>query len=143
MEIRALTDEDAAAIVSWRYPGRYATYDFGDRSDVTSDHWAVTEAGELIGYCCFGAPARVPGAEEEPGTLDAGYGLEPGRMGQGLGPRFVGRILEFAAERYGPDRLRLYILDWNERSRKVATSQGFSVESELDSDEGRFLVMVR
>jgi RimJ/RimL family protein N-acetyltransferase len=55
----------------------------------------------------------------------------------------VGAILEFALERYDPDRLRLYILEWNERSRKVAASDGFVVESVLASDEGPFLVMVR
>jgi ribosomal-protein-alanine N-acetyltransferase len=143
MEVRALTDADAAAIASWRYPGRYSTYDFDDPSALETDTWALTDADELVGYCCFGAPARVPGAEEEPGTLDVGYGLAPDRMGQGHGHRFVGAVLEFALDRYDPDRMRLYVLDWNERSRKVAERHGFAVESVLDSDEGPFLVMVR
>jgi [ribosomal protein S18]-alanine N-acetyltransferase len=143
MEVRALSGDDAAAIASWRYPGRYSTYDFDDPPALAGDTWAVTEAEELIGYCCFGAPARVPGAEEEPGTLDVGYGLAPDLTGRGLGRRFVGTILEFALERFGPERTRLHILEWNERSRKVAARHGFAVASVLQSDEGPFLVMVR
>ena len=143
MEIRALTSTDAAAIASWRYPGRYSTYDVDEPSTLANGHWVVTQAEELIGYCCFGAPARVGGAEGEPGTLDVGYGLAPDRMGRGLGHRFVGAVLEFAFGRYDPERLRVYVLDWNDRSEKVAASHGFAVESVLPSDEGPFLVMVR
>jgi ribosomal-protein-alanine N-acetyltransferase len=143
MEIRALTSSDAEAIASWRYPGPYSTYDFDEPPGLSGDTHAVTEAAELIGYCCFGAPARVGGAEEQPGTLDVGYGLAPDRMGRGLGRRFVGEILEFACERYDPECLRLYILEWNERSRKVAASHGFALDTVLASDEGPFLVMVR
>jgi ribosomal-protein-alanine N-acetyltransferase len=143
MEVRALTGADREAILAWRYPGRYSTYDFDDPSALDSDTWAVTDGDELIGYCCFGAPARVPGAEQEPGVLDVGYGLAPGLTGRGRGPRFVGAILEFALDRYGPEQLRVFVLDWNERSRRVAESHGFAVESTLQSDEGRFLVMAR
>ena len=143
MQVRALTQADAAAIASWRYPGPYSTYDFDEPPALSRDTYAVTEADELTGYCCFGAPARVGGAEDQPGTLDVGYGLAPDRMGRGLGHRFVGAILEFALERYDPERLRLYILEWNERSRKVAARHGFAVDSVLAIDEGPFLVMVR
>jgi [ribosomal protein S18]-alanine N-acetyltransferase len=143
VEVRALTGADAATIAAWRYPGPYSTYDFDEPPAPRADHYAVTESDELIGYCCFGAPARVAGAEEERGTLDVGYGLAPDLMGRRLGPRFVGAILEFALERYDPDRLRLYVLEWNERSRKVAAGHGFAVASVLPSAEGPFLVMVR
>jgi [ribosomal protein S18]-alanine N-acetyltransferase len=143
MEVRALTSADAAMIGSWRYPWRYSAYDFDDPPALAGDTWAVTDAQQLIGYCCFGAPARVGGAEQEPGTLDVGYGLAPDLMGRGRGHSFVGTVLEFALERYDPERLRLYILEWNERSRRVAAAHGFVVESILASDEGPFLVMVR
>ena len=143
MEVRPLSAEDAVAIATWRYPGRYSTYDVNDAAVLERDTWAVTDAGELLGYCCFGAPARVPPAAEEPGTLDVGYGLAPTLMGRGLGPGFVGVILDFALERFEPERLRLYVLEWNERSRKVAAGLGFGVDSVLENEEGRFLVMVR
>ena len=143
MRVRPLTAADAAAIASWRYPGRYSTYNFDEPPACRGDTWAVTEKDELLGYCCFGAPARVAGAEAARGTLDVGYGLAPDLMGRGLGPRFVGTILEFALARFEPERLRLLVLDWNERSRKVAASHGFAVDSVLASDEGPFLVMTR
>jgi [ribosomal protein S18]-alanine N-acetyltransferase len=114
-----------------------------DPSILASDHCAVTEAGELVGYCCFGEPARVAGAEAAPGVVDVGYGMAPDRMGRGQGHRFVAAILDFAVERYNPKRLRLYVLEWNKRSRKVAERHGFALESALDSSEGRFVVMVR
>jgi [ribosomal protein S18]-alanine N-acetyltransferase len=143
VEVRALTRADAAAIAAWRYPGRYSTYDFDDPSVLEGDHWAVTEAGELLGYCCFGAPARVSGAEQEPGTLDVGYSLAPDRMGGGHGHRFVAAILAFARLHHDPERCRLYILEWNERSRRTAARHGFVTESRLENEAGTFLVMVR
>jgi RimJ/RimL family protein N-acetyltransferase len=143
VEVRPLTPEDVAAIAAWRYPGRYSTYDFDDPGELASDSWAVAEAGERVGYCCFGAPARVPGAVPEPGTLDVGYGLAPGRMGGGYGHRFVAAILDFAREQHAPERYRLYVLDWNERSRRTAARHGFVTEATLENDEGTFLVMVR
>jgi RimJ/RimL family protein N-acetyltransferase len=143
VRVRALTSADAACIAAWRYPGRYSTYDVGDASVLARDHWAVTHAGRLYGYCCFGAPARARAAGAEPGTLDVGYGLAPEEMGRGQGERFVGAVLEFARERYDPERIRLFVLEWNKRSAKVAQRLGFGVERVVPSDEGPFLVMVR
>ena len=143
MQVRALRRAEPAAIASWRYPGRYSTYDVDDPSILARDHWAVTEAGQLLGYCCFDAPARVPGAEAEPGTVDVGYGMAPDLMRRGRGHRFVAAILDFAFERCEPKRLRLYVLEWNTASRKVAERHGFALESVLESSGGRFLVMVR
>ena len=143
MQVRPLTDADVAAIAGWRYPGRYATYDCIDAADLARDHWAVTEHDELVGYCGFGAPARVTATTPEAGTLDIGYGMKPGLMGAGRGRRFVAAILAFALAREDPQRLRLYVLDWNERSRRVAAAHGFVVQSAVQSDGERYLVMLR
>ena len=143
MRIRALNGADEAAIAAWHYAGQYSTYDVADPSDLATDHWAVTEGGELVGYCCFGEAARVAGAEPAVGTLDIGYGMKPELMGHGRGLRFVGAILEFAVRRHDPQRLRLYVLNWNERSRKVAAAHGFVVESAVRGGDELFLVMVR
>ena len=143
MRVRAITSADAAAIAAWRYPGEYATYDVAGPADVEGDHWAVTDGGLLVGYCCFGAPARVAGAEHEAGTLDVGYGMKPPLMGRGGGGRFVAVILRFGVQRHDPQRLRLFILDWNERSRRVAIGHGFHVGSTVECDGQRFVVLVR
>ena len=142
MEIRPLTAIDAQAIASWRYPGRYSTYDV---EVATSElgFWAVEHEAGLVGYCCFGQEARVPGVVEEEGILDVGYGMRPDLMGQGLGREFVGAILDFAVLRFSPRRLRFLILEWNERSRRVAEALGFRSEGVLGTGEGPFLIMTR
>ena len=143
MKIRTLTETDAEAVATWRYPGRYQTYDVGEVVSSEAGFWAVEHEATLVGYCCFGHEARVPGAIEEPVILDIGYGMRPDLMGQGLGREFVGAILDFAVRRFSPRRLRLLILDWNDRSRKVADALGFQSEGVLRSTEGDFHVMTR
>jgi [ribosomal protein S18]-alanine N-acetyltransferase len=143
MEVRQLTESDAAVIETWRYPGRYATYDLGEVITPERGFWAVDHDADLIGYCCFGHEARVPGADEEEGVLDVGYSMGPDLMGHGLGREFVEAIVDFAVETFSPQRLRLLILDWNDRSRKVAEAIGFQREDVLESTEGDFLVMTR
>jgi ribosomal-protein-alanine N-acetyltransferase len=143
MKIRTLTETDAEAVATWRYPGRYQTYDVRGVVISEAGFWAVEHEATLVGYCCFGHEARVPGAVEEAGILDIGYGMRPDLMGQGLGREFVGAILDFAVRRFSPSRLRLLILDWNDRSRKVAVALGFRSEGVLRSTEGDFLVMTR
>ena len=143
MEVRPLTEIDAARITSWRYPGPYSTYDINDPSSLARDHFGVSEGDVLVGYCCFGAPARVCGADPEAGTLDVGYGLAPDRMGRGLGGRFVAAVLEFARQRYAPERFRMYILDWNTRSRTVAAGLGFVERSAVRTGTEVFILVVR
>lgn len=141
MEIRPLTDADGRSIATWRYPDRYSTYDVGEVVTAADGFWAVEHDTELIGYCCFGGEARVPGVDEEAGTLDVGYGLRPDMVGQGHGPAFVDAILQFGVDEFAPERLRLLILSWNERSRKVAERLGFTQVGDVESAEGRFLIM--
>jgi ribosomal-protein-alanine N-acetyltransferase len=143
MEVRALTPEDAADIAAWRYPGREATYDVGELVTPEGGFWAVGHDGALVGYCCFGHEARVPGVSAQDGTLDVGYGMRPELVGQGRGRTFVAAILAFAVGRFRPDRLRLLILDWNQRSRRVAEELGFRTDSSLTNEQGTFLVFVR
>jgi [ribosomal protein S18]-alanine N-acetyltransferase len=143
MKVRPLTETDSEAIATWHYPGRYKTYEVSERLTAEAGFWAVDHEAALVGYCCFGHEARVPGAVEEADTLDVGYGMRPDLMGHGLGREFVGAILDFAVGRFSPKRLRLLILDWNDRSRRVANALGFESEGVLRSTEGNFLVMTR
>jgi len=127
MRVRELTDADARDIKSWRYDGSYATYDVTGAVSPGLGYFAVEHGRRLVGYCCFGAEARVPGVEEEPGILDVGYGMRPELMGRGLGRSFVGSILAFGIRRFEPQRLRMLILRWNERSRRTAERHGFAI----------------
>ena len=143
MEVRQLTPEEAREIASWRYPGRYSTYDEDRAYYAQEGYWAVYRDEELVGGCCFGEGARVPGVEEEPGILDIGYGMRPDLMGRGLGREFVGAIAAFAAAAFPEKRFRVVILEWNGRSRAAARSVGFEEEGTIESAEGTFVVMTR
>jgi RimJ/RimL family protein N-acetyltransferase len=127
MKVRELTDADARDIRAWRYDGKYATYDVTGGVSPGLGYFAVERGGRLVGYCCFGAEARIPGVEQEPGVLDVGYGMRPELMGRGLGRSFVAAILAFGVSSFEPQRLRMLILRWNERSRRTAERHGFEV----------------
>ena len=143
MEVRPLTPADAREIATWRYPGPYATYDVAEVMTPERGYRSVHDGGRLVGYCCFGYEARVPGVDEEPDVLDVGYGMRPDLMGRGAGRDFIRSILEFAAAEFSPRRSRVLILDWNARSRAAARSVGFDEEGTVRSTEGIFVVMTR
>jgi [ribosomal protein S18]-alanine N-acetyltransferase len=137
---RELTVEEAEQPLGWRYPGPYATYDTEGPFGRDLGFFAVEdEDGALVGFGCVGAEARVPGVEEEAGTVDVGYGMRPDLMGQGRGREFVGAILAHVAAAHPFSRLRMSILRWNVRSRRVAEAHGFRVVDRA----GEFDVLVR
>jgi ribosomal-protein-alanine N-acetyltransferase len=137
---RELTVEEAERPLGWRYPEPYATYDAEGPLGRDLGFFAVEdEDGGLVGFGCTGVEARVPGVEEEPGTVDVGYGMRPELVGRGLGREFVGAVLAHAAEAYPGERLRMSILRWNERSRRVAEAHGFRAVGQA----GEFDVLVR
>jgi ribosomal-protein-alanine N-acetyltransferase len=137
---RELTAEEAERPLGWRYPEPYATYDAEGPLGRDSGFFAVEdEGGELVGFGCVGAEARVPGVEEEPGTVDVGYGMRPELIGQGRGREFVGAVIAHVADAHPAARLRMSILGWNARSRHVAVAHGFRVADRA----GEFDVLVR
>jgi ribosomal-protein-alanine N-acetyltransferase len=137
---RELTPEESARPLGWRYPGVYATYDVEGPLGRHPGFFAIEdESGELVGFGCTGAEARVPGVEAAEGTVDVGYGLRPDLTGHGRGHEFVGAVIEHVAERHPAARLRMSILQWNGRSRRVAESHGFHVTGRA----GDFDVLVR
>jgi [ribosomal protein S18]-alanine N-acetyltransferase len=137
---RELSVEEAEQPLGWRYPEPYATYDAEGPLGADRGFFAVDgDDGELIGFGCTGVEARVPGVEEEAGTVDVGYGMRPDLIGQGLGRDFVGAVLAHASAGDPSVRLRMSILRWNERSRRVAEAHGFCVVGQA----GEFDVLVR
>jgi RimJ/RimL family protein N-acetyltransferase len=137
---RELTVEEAERPLGWRYAEPYAIYDAqGPLGRDVGFFAVVDDAGTLVGYGCTGAEARVPGVEEEAGTVDVGYGMRPDLVGQGLGREFVGAVLAHAAAAHPSSRLRMSILRWNARSRRVAEAHGFRIVSQA----GEFDVLVR
>jgi RimJ/RimL family protein N-acetyltransferase len=137
---RELTVEEAERPLGWRYPEPDATYDAEGPLGRDLGFFAVEdEDGELVGFGCTGVEARVPGVEEESGMVDVGYGMRPELVGQGLGRAFVGAVVAHAAGANPSARLRMSILRWNDRSRRVAEAHGFR----LVGRAGEFDVLVR
>lgn len=153
MQIISMTPAAAAAISIWTYPSPYDCYSFSPSVELTAellsgDYFAAYDGETLIGYYCFGAPARIPVQGESPyerPRLDMGLGLCPSRCGQGLGASFLEEGLKFAAKTFG-DALpfRLTVLERNERARKVYEKAGFVVKARVLHRMGTaFLVMER
>ena len=123
-----LSQEDAEAIAEWRYPEPYSFYnwsadvdDLGELLDAFlrgDAYWAVKDdAGELVGHFSF-----KPKTE---GTIEIGLGLRPDLTGRGLGASFLAAGLDFARERFEPDRFVLSVATFNERAIKVYERAGF------------------
>ena len=140
MHARELTVEEAEQPLGWHYPEPYETSDAEGPLGQDLGFFAVDdEDGRLVGFGCTGVEARVPGVEDESGTVDVGYGMRPDLVGRGLGREFVGAVLAHAAEANPSARLRMSILRWNDRSRRVAEAHGFRVVDKA----GEFDVLVR
>jgi RimJ/RimL family protein N-acetyltransferase len=147
--IERMTAESAAAIGRWRYPPPYDTYDLepGDVEHMLNPRYryhTLWDGEALIGYCCFGEDARVPGGAYADDALDVGWGMHPGLMGLGRGHGFVGAITAFARASYRPPTMRVTVADFNARSRRVAEHAGFSLERERFQTKAgeRFTVLV-
>jgi ribosomal-protein-alanine N-acetyltransferase len=126
--------EHAQQILTWRYDPPYDLYDqteFGLRGLLNPDfryHIVVDGIEEVVGYCCFGEDARVPGGDYdkgEPEVLDLGVSLRPDLTGRGYGTGFVRAILEFASQEYQPDVFRVTVAVFNQRSLKTFRKLGF------------------
>jgi RimJ/RimL family protein N-acetyltransferase len=127
--VRALTREDAEEIRSWRYPGRWRTYDSrpedGPVSAAAGFHAIADSTGALVGYLCLGAEARVPGLAAEDGVTDVGVGLRPDLMGQGVGSHFGAAVLAHVRDMSAGGSLRAVVQDWNARSLRLCERLGF------------------
>lgn len=124
----------AVEVGGWHYPPPYDTYDLSP-DDVTHllqpeyRYHAVWDGEDMVGYCCFGVDATVPGGDYSRDALDVGWGMRPELVGHGRGRTFVSAIVGFAAKAYAPGRLRVTIAEFNERSQRAAAGIGFTVET--------------
>lgn len=157
MIIVPMTPGAAEAISSWRYPAPYDCYSFSPSRQLTDellagDYFAAWEQGELTGYFCFGAAARIPLASPvtegdpyvRPG-LDIGLGLRPDCCGKGKGLCFLKEGLLFAHKTFGPAApFRLAVMEGNQRAKTVYERAGFTtVQRVLHRSGTAFLIMER
>ena len=134
--ISPLSEEIAHKIMDWRYQPPYDLYDLSE-NDLPGllkpeyrYHQVFDGNMELVGYCCYGLDARVPGGNYdigEPAVLDVGLGMHPNLVGQGRGAGFLGAILDFGKDILSPERFRATIASFNQRSLRTFQGQGFQI----------------
>lgn len=157
LTFRPLEATDARAILSWRYEGPYAIYNpqppdlavaVAILIDPANAYFAACdEPGALIGFCCFGTDAQVPGGDyTDPAALDIGLGLRPDLTGAGRGLPFLLAVLALGRERFAPVRFRLTVAAFNERAQKVYARAGFRPYMRFQCGVGanarEFLIMI-
>jgi ribosomal-protein-alanine N-acetyltransferase len=148
---RTMRWRDIAVVASWRYPGPYAYYNFdlpslatimlvqalfGAITDPT--YFTVTdEHDQIVGVFSYIWHAR--------GVLEVGLAMRPDLTGQrrGLGLAFVLAGLDFARQRFRPQRFYLTVATFNVRARTVYERAGFArVGTTTDSRRGKRVEML-
>lgn len=133
-QIVPITRDQAERIITWSYQHPYSVYDLtpedlgGLLNPEHRYHHILDQAGGLVGYCCYGIDAQVPGGDYscgEPKVLDVGVGLRPDLTGQGQGRDFVRAILGYAWKVFKPEIFRATIADFNLRSMNTFRGLGF------------------
>ncbi len=153
-----MNDEEACAIVSWRYEPPYDFYDMAKDPAGLEEllgpperrigYYAVRSNDELVGFFCFGPGGQLPSFDyPDDGSLDVGLGLRPDLTGRGLGLEFLLAGLEFGRRHFAPAGFRLAVATFNERAIQVYERAGFRrVEvftHHKDDGEYPFLLMTR
>ena len=127
--IRPMTQNDAHAVATWRYPAEYAFYDAdADPQDLAElldpAEWgrryfaADSDESQLVGFFVFKISEEV---------AEIGLGLRPDLTGVGLGGSFLDAGMQFAAERFGAKGYTLAVAAFNHRAIAVYERAGFTV----------------
>ena len=126
LRVRELTIEDGLALASWSSPGAWHIEDALATPEPDEGYWAVVDAHDtLLGFCCVGAAARVPGAPADDRILDVAIGIRPQFAGRGWSGRFGRAAVAYAGSVALDRTLRTTVPDWNEPGRRAAVASGF------------------
>jgi RimJ/RimL family protein N-acetyltransferase len=132
---RQMAEADARSILSWRYEPPYDIYNLGceDVEAVVqfliapqNGYYAIADQqNNMVGFCCFGLDARVPGGDYQEEALDIGLGMRPDLTGRGHGHDYVQAVIRFARSEFWPTALRVSIAEFNRRALRVWQRAGF------------------
>lgn len=152
-----ITYAEAREVLTWRYPGLPTLYN--PSADELEDDIAVlltpvynyyaarSAQGLLVGFCCYGSDAQVPGGEYGlRNAVDVGLGMNPELTGRGLSHSFLAAILDWGRHCFIPDFYRATVAASNLRSLSMFARAGFLVVQRFRPSEKElheFLVMLR
>ena len=141
--ISPISPKDAQEISTWTYDPPYDLYSMSSedtpgflRAEYRY-HVLLDEDTKLVGYCCFGEDALVPGGDYtrgEPEVLDLGIGMRPDLTSKGFGKDFVKEILAFASRTYQPSTFRVTVAAFNQRSIRTFQRLGFKETHQFTRD---------
>ncbi|MDQ4100366.1 MAG: GNAT family N-acetyltransferase [Chloroflexota bacterium] len=139
-----MTERDVRTVAGWTYEPPYDIYNLDAAPlddllaallDPRNAYYAITdEAGDLIGFCCYGPDARIPGGDYTAPAVDVGIGLRPDLTGRGLGPAVIGAVLDFADAIMHPTMFRTTIAAFNQRSIRAFERVGFQEVGRFTGD---------
>lgn len=148
-------------MLNWRYPGLPTLYnpspeEMEDDIEVLMtpvyNYYVVRSAlGLLVGFCCYGSDAQVPGGDYSlRNAVDVGLGMNPALTGRGLSHPFLAAILEWGRTIFAPDYFRATVAAVNVRSQGMFARAGFLIvqrfrPQDQPQNQGghEFLVMLR
>lgn len=152
---RKMDEVCAREIIGWQYEPPYDIYNCSPNEVDDHIQWLLTpqyryfsvwdDAEKLIGFCCFGEDARVPGGDYTADALDIGWGLKPDRTGQGFGVRFIEAIFDIARRHFSPLAFRVTVAAFNQRSVRVCEKVGFHPVQRFEKTDthDQFIVLKR
>ena len=153
-----MTERHARTALAWQYRSPFAYYnndpdhlekDLRDWVDPEKAYFSIVgDQDALIGYCCFGTEAQVPGGlYEGDDTIDIGAGMRPDLMGTDLAPAILEAILTWAKSVFSPLQFRVTVATFNKTVIRLCSLAGFEPElrfmSKTYQDERKFLIMTR
>lgn len=130
-----ITEEEARTVLTWNYP-QMTLPTQPDPDTLENDVQALLrrdyhyyaahdESGRLVGFCCFGEDARVPGGDYALPALDIGLGLHPDLTGRGLSHGFLKAIIALGETLFHPEFFRATVAAINTRSLRLFEGSGF------------------
>ena len=157
LQFTPITPAEAREVLNWRYPGLPTLYnpspdELEDDIDVlltpAYNYHAVRAAqGLLVGFCCYGSDAQVPGGDYSlRNAIDVGLGMNPELVGRGLSHAFLAAILDWGRDCFVPDFFRATVVSTNVRSLGLFSRAGFLVTQRFRpkaKEMHEFLVMLR
>jgi enoyl-CoA hydratase/carnithine racemase/GNAT superfamily N-acetyltransferase len=124
--VRQLTVEDGLDLASWSRPGAWHIEDAMQAPEPDEGYWAVVDSNDvLLGFCCVGAAARVPGAPRDDYVIDVAIGIRPQLAGRGWSGELGRAAVRYASDVALDRRLRTTVPEWNEVGRHAAQQAGF------------------